>query len=83
LINRVVAAAELDAFVDDWARRLAAGPPIALSMTKTMLNKSFGVSMDQAVEDEARCQAVNFGTSDGVEAMRAFFEKRPARFEGR
>jgi 2-(1,2-epoxy-1,2-dihydrophenyl)acetyl-CoA isomerase len=83
LVNRVVTAAELDGFVDEWAQRLAAGPPIALSMTKTLLNKSFEVSMDQAVEDEARCQAVNFGTSDGVEAMRAFFEKRPARFEGR
>src|SRR3954468_19098866 len=31
IVNRVVPAAELDAFVDDWAARLAAGPPIALS----------------------------------------------------
>ena len=38
LVNRVVADAELDAFVDDWARRLAAGPPLALSMTKKLLN---------------------------------------------
>ena len=43
LVNRVVPAAELDAFVDDWARRLAAGPPIALSMTKRMLNDSLAV----------------------------------------
>jgi enoyl-CoA hydratase/carnithine racemase len=52
-------------------------------MTKTMLNNSFAVSMAQAVEDEARCQAVNMGTADVVEAMQAFLEKRDPRFSGR
>ena len=83
LVNRVVAAAELDAFVDDWARRLAAGPPLTLSMTKTMLNNSFMVSMDQALEDEGRCQTVNFGTADTAEAMMAFVQKRDPVFKGR
>jgi 2-(1,2-epoxy-1,2-dihydrophenyl)acetyl-CoA isomerase len=83
LVNRVVTAAELDGFVDEWAQRLAAGPPIALSLTKTMLNKSFETSMDQAVEDEGRSQVVNFNTADAVEAMKAFFQKRPPHFEGR
>ncbi|MBK9178927.1 MAG: enoyl-CoA hydratase/isomerase family protein [Acidimicrobiales bacterium] len=83
LVNRVVPADELDAFVDGWARRLVAGPPIALSMTKTMLNHSLMVSMDQALEDEARCQTVNFSTSDTAEAMTAFLQKREPRFEGR
>ena len=32
LVNRVVPSAELDEFVDGWARQLAAGPPLALSM---------------------------------------------------
>ena len=83
IVNRVVPAAELDRFVDDWARRLVAGPPLALSMTKTMLNTSFEVSMDQAHEDEARCQTVNFSTADVVEAMQAFVEKREPHFIGR
>ena len=39
IVNRVVADTEIDTFVDEWARRLAAGPPIALSMTKKMLNE--------------------------------------------
>ena len=82
LVNRVVPAGELDAVVDDWARRLAAGPPLALSMTKTMLNNAFAVSMDQALEDESRCQAVNFGTADTAEAMAAFLQKREPRFTG-
>jgi enoyl-CoA hydratase/carnithine racemase len=83
IVNRVVEATELDRFVDDWAHRLVAGPPLALSMTKTMLNTSFAVSMDQALEDEARCQTVNFATADVNEAMEAFVQKREARFEGR
>jgi 2-(1,2-epoxy-1,2-dihydrophenyl)acetyl-CoA isomerase len=83
LVNRVVPADELDAFVDSWATRLAAGPPLALSLTKTMLNNSFDLSMDQALEEETRSQAVNFATSDTAEAMAAFLQKRDPVFEGR
>jgi enoyl-CoA hydratase/carnithine racemase len=83
LVNRLVAEDEIDAFVDDWARRLAAGPPLALSMTKKLLNNSTAVSMAQALEDEARCQTVNFATEDTREAMRAFAEKRDPNFLGR
>ena len=83
IVNRVVPAGELDAFVDDWARKLATGPPIALSLTKTMLNNAFAVSMDQALEDEGRSQTVNFSTADTLEAMQAFMEKREPNFKGR
>ncbi len=83
IVNRVVLADQLDAFVDDWAHRLATGPPLALSMTKSMLNNSFAVSMEQALEDEARSQAVNFASADTTEALTAFIEKREPTFEGR
>ena len=83
LVNRVVTDGELDAVVDDWARRLATGPPLALAMTKTLLNNAFSVTMAQALEDEARCQTINFFSEDTAEAMRAFAEKRDPRFKGR
>lgn len=83
LVNRVVAAADLDAFVDDWAARLAAGPPLSLAMTKAMLNTAFESSMDEALEDESRCQSINFNTADTAEAMRAFLEKTEPKFRGR
>lgn len=83
LVNRVVPDDELDAFVDDWAQRLAAGPPLALSMTKRLLNSGSEVTMAQALEDEARAQTVNFFSADTAEAMRAFVDKREPRFEGR
>jgi 2-(1,2-epoxy-1,2-dihydrophenyl)acetyl-CoA isomerase len=83
LVNRVLPADELDVFVDGWAAKLAAGPPLALSMTKTLLHASSMASMEQAVEDEARSQALNFSTKDTAEAMAAFAEKREPVFIGR
>jgi enoyl-CoA hydratase/carnithine racemase len=83
LVNRVVPTVELDGFVDDWARQLAAGPPLALSMTKSLLNQSFEVSLEHALDDEGRCQVVNFSTADTAEARAAFVEKRQPRFQGR
>jgi enoyl-CoA hydratase/carnithine racemase len=71
LVNRVVPAAELDDFVDGW------------SMTKTMLNNSFALSMEQALEEESRSQAVNFASADTAEALTAFLQKRDPLFEGR
>lgn len=83
LVNKVVPHDELDAAVDDWAARLAAGPPIALAQTKAMLNRSFALTMDESLEQEGWSQTVNFGTTDTVEAITAFVEKREPRFEGR
>jgi len=82
-VNHVEQEAELDAFVDNWAAKLAAGPPIALAQTKRMLNNSMNVTLEQALEDEGNAQALNFGTKDTTEAMSAFAEKRAPRFIGR
>jgi enoyl-CoA hydratase/carnithine racemase len=83
LVNRVVPPDQLDAFVADWADRLAAGPPLALSMTKRLLSNAFSMSMDEALEAEGMAQSVNSGTEDTAEAIRAFLEKREPRFKGR
>ena len=83
LVNHVLPADEVDAFVDGWAARLAAGPPLALSMTKSMLNNSVGPFMEQALETENYAQTVNFLSEDGREAMLAFLERRPPTFKGR
>jgi 2-(1,2-epoxy-1,2-dihydrophenyl)acetyl-CoA isomerase len=83
LVNRVVADAEIDDFVDAWAARLAAGPPIALAMTKRMLDNSMAVTLEQALDDEGVAQSLNFSTADTMEAHRAFVEKREPKFEGR
>lgn len=83
IANAVVPAADLDAAVAEVAQRIAAGPPIALSMTKRMLDNAAGSSLAHALETEAIAQNVNLGTRDMAEAMKAFGEKRPPSFEGR
>jgi enoyl-CoA hydratase/carnithine racemase len=83
LVNRVLPDSEIDGFVDAWAARLAAGPPIALAMTKRMLDNSMQVTLEEALDDEGVAQTVNFGTADTMEAMKAFLEKREPKFEGR
>lgn len=83
LVNRVLPDGELDAFVQDWATRLAGGPPIALALTKRLLNNSMQVTMEEALDDEGMAQTVNFGTKDTPEAIMAFVEKRAPQFQGR
>ena len=82
-MNRVVPEAQLDAFVDDWAGRLAAGPPLALQMTKRMITTAFNPSLSEALHGEAMAQSVTGASKDTQEAMRAFFEKREPTFKGR
>lgn len=83
LVNRIVDNDELDAFVADWAARLAAGPPIALAQTKRLLNESFESTLHRSLENEGASQTVNFSTADTNEAVRAFIEKRTPNFSGR
>ncbi len=82
LVTRVVPRADLDATVRDLAARLADGPPLALSMTKRLLDQSAQLTLAQALEAEAEAQTVNFGTKDTAEAMLAFVERREPRFQG-
>src|SRR5690606_30149839 len=72
----------IDSFVDDLCDRLAAGPPVALSQAKALLNAAGDSGLRDALAAEARAQAVNFATADAPEAFRAFAEKRAARFTG-
>ncbi|MGH9134679.1 MAG: enoyl-CoA hydratase/isomerase family protein [Ilumatobacteraceae bacterium] len=83
LVNRVLPDAELDAFVDGWAADLVGGPPIALAMTKRLVNNSFNVTLEEALDDEALSQTVNLGTADHREAIAAFLGKRAPEFQGR
>jgi len=83
LVNRVVPEAELDALVADWAARLAAGPPLALAMSKRLLNQAFATGLAEALDAEGMAQSVNTASEDTKEAFRAFFQKREPTFRGR
>lgn len=83
LVCRVVEPDELDATALDLARRLAAGPGIALRGDLELLDASSHSTFAEAIEREVAIQAGNARTADAREAIAAFLEKRDARFTGR
>lgn len=83
LVNRVVPHADLAAVVGELAARLAAMPPVQLSVSKRLLNQAMSVSMAEALEFEDVAQVMNFQSADTAEAVLAFVEKREPRFTGR
>src|SRR3954453_192680 len=82
IVNRIVAADELDAAVDTVVARLLQMAPIALAQTKHLLDQAFTVTFAEAVEAEAAAQVVNLSSADAKEAMKAFMEKRTPNFTG-
>ncbi len=82
LVNYVVPHDELDAKVDEMARKAVSGPPRAIAMSKAMLNKSFSHTLADALDAEGASQTVNFSLDDTREAMQAFVDKRDPKFTG-
>lgn len=82
LVTWVTPAEEVDAFVDDLADRLAAGPPFAIAQSKALLNDGANTTLREALANEARAQPGNFATTDSTEAYAAFAAKRDPEFTG-
>jgi enoyl-CoA hydratase/carnithine racemase len=82
LVTWVVAAEEIDGFVTDLGKRLAAAAPVAIRQSKALLNEGADSTLPAALAGEARAQAVNFATADASAAFAAFNEKREPDFTG-
>lgn len=82
LANRVVPDGELMAAAGDWARRLAHGPSLAISMTKRMVQNEMNMDLAAAIEAEAQAQALLLQGKDHRAFYEAFKEKREPRFTG-
>lgn len=83
LVNRVVPHGELIPAAREWARRLAEGPSLALSMTKRMVNNELSMDLITALEAEAQAQALMLMAEDHRRFYEAFKGKEKPRFEGR
>jgi 2-(1,2-epoxy-1,2-dihydrophenyl)acetyl-CoA isomerase len=73
----------LDREASELAARLAAGPTRALGLSKRLLNTSFESDLAGSLEREAANQSLATASSDLVEGMAAFKERRDPRFTGR
>jgi enoyl-CoA hydratase/carnithine racemase len=83
LVNRVVSDASLADEALAWARRLAAGPPIAWRYMKENLNRALVAGLEVCLDFEADRMVRGAQTEDYEEAVRAFAERRPPEFRGR
>ncbi|MEW5743786.1 MAG: enoyl-CoA hydratase family protein [Myxococcota bacterium] len=83
LCSQVVPGAELMDAALKLARRLEAGPALALGVTKEMLNATLSASLNDALDEEARAQALLMCMGDFKEFAAAYHEKRPPTFRGR
>jgi len=73
---------ELNAHAMNMAKKLAAGPTFANSVTKNQLNMEWDMSLDTAIEAEAQAQAICMQTNDFERAYKAFVAKEKPVFEG-
>ena len=83
IVHKAVATAHLDAEVDRLAAQLAAGPTVALGLTKWLLAAGETESLDGQLHHEALALELSSRSEDFREGMAAFGAKRPPEFKGR
>jgi enoyl-CoA hydratase/carnithine racemase len=86
LVNRVAAAAQLEALTLELAAELAANAPLSQTGNKRVIAEllSAAGALDAEVEEELiELRRASFASEDMREGVRAFAEKRAARWIGR
>jgi enoyl-CoA hydratase/carnithine racemase len=82
LINRVVASDSLANTVMDMAQEMATKSPLSLSYVKEALYGGRDLTLDQGLRMELDLYLLLFTTSDRIEGITAFKEKRKPDFRG-
>lgn len=83
LVNKVVAAAELEKVTMEIAGNLAKAPTKSIGLIKRTLNKALSSDLDSLLDYEAYIQEIASLTEDHKEGLQAFLEKRTAQFKGK
>jgi enoyl-CoA hydratase len=83
LVNFAVADDALHDAAMAFARRLAAGAPLAIRYTKAAVNASIKAEAARSFDQAIAYEIATFATADHAEALAALAERRPPRFTGR
>jgi enoyl-CoA hydratase len=83
IVNRVLPAEELDAFVAGWAGKLAAKSPVIMRLGKEAMRRQLDMPLDDALDYLRSQLSLALSTEDVVEGVSAFFEKREPVWKGR
>jgi enoyl-CoA hydratase len=82
LANKVVAADEFDAAVDEWATKLASKSPVLMRLGHDAMYRQQDMALDDALEYLRSQLSLTFSTEDIKEGVAAFFEKREPEWKG-
>ena len=83
LVNKVVPADELLTAAEEMARKIASRSPVAVSAAIEAINHGSDMPFEEGQLLESTLFGLLCATEDMKEGMRAFLEKRPARFPGK
>ena len=83
LVNRVVPPERLFEATRDLALRLASVPPLSFLAAREAVRRSGNASLSAMLAYERHAQQRCWESEDSLEGIRAFLEKRAARFTGR
>ncbi len=79
-VHAVVAADRIEAHVHELAQRMATHAPITMAVTKESVRR---IQESRPLPDGDDLIELTYGSADFAEGVRAFVEKRPARWTGR
>ncbi|MEE2938829.1 MAG: enoyl-CoA hydratase-related protein [Planctomycetota bacterium] len=82
LVNRVAPRADLGEAAAELADTIAGNGPVAVRAAKEAIDRGTEAPIEEGLEIEARCYEKVLPTTDRLEALAAFAEKRRPRYTG-